>query len=70
VRAIDAHLTLAAQADRVSAELDHITPIGVIGAVTASIPPDDSLVIVLQEFASAGEDSGTGKPEDDSDKKL
>jgi len=70
VRAIDAYLTLGQQADRLGYELDNITPVGVVGAVTASIPPDDSLVIALQEFADACIDSGTRKPEDDTGKKT
>lgn len=64
VRAIDAHLTLGKQADRVIAELDHITAPGVIGAVSHQMSADDSLVIAIQELTSACDettDDDTGK---------
>jgi hypothetical protein len=70
VRALDAYLTMTQQAERLSNELDNVTPVGVIGAVTASIAPDDSLVIALQNFADSCNDSGTPPAKDDSGEKT
>ena len=59
VRALDAYLTLGQQVDRLDAALDEITETGV---VRHHLGPEDSLVIALDEFATACDDSGSLHP--------
>lgn len=56
VRALDAYLILGQKVERLSVALDEITEPGV---VRSQLGPDDSLVIALDEFATACEDSAS-----------